>query len=114
MKSTDFINGIYKECISNQLKLYKNLLENTTNATDPIWIETIKIYKSLTKEEKKHILQFFKIIEVNTIASLFSIIDGNKAISDNFISFDLIPEGSENISGNLTDEFLQIDDEIID
>ncbi|MFC7346934.1 hypothetical protein ACFQO9_09430 [Chryseobacterium zhengzhouense] len=110
MKSTDFINGIYKECITNQIELYENLLENTQNATDPIWIETIKIYKSLTNEEKISILKFFKIIEVNTVASLLSIIDGDKAIYDDFISFDLIPQNSENISGNLTNEFLQKDD----
>ncbi|UCA61442.1 hypothetical protein KB553_07870 [Chryseobacterium rhizoplanae] len=112
MKSTDFINGIYKECVTNQLELYKHLLENTPNATDPTWIETIKIYKSLTNEEKKSILQFFKIVEVNTIASMLAIIDGDKAIYDDFISFSLIPENSENISGNLTNEFLQRDEMI--
>lgn len=110
MKSTDFINGIYDECITKQLNLYKNLLENTKNPTDPIWVEAIKIYNSLEEKEKESILKFFKIIEVNTVASLLSIIDGDKAIYDDFISFDLIPEKSENISGNLTYEFLQKDD----
>lgn len=112
MKSTDFINGIYEECVTKQLELYNHLLENTPNATDPVWIENIKIYNSLTNEEKESMVQFFKIIEVNTIASLLAIIDGDKAISDDFVSFNLIPENSENISGNLTNEFLQRDEVI--
>lgn len=108
--STDFINGIYKECITDQLKLYENLLENTANATDPVWIDIINIYKKLNDKEKTSFISFLKIVEVNTIASLLSIIDGDKPIHEDFVSFELKPENEENISGNLTYQFLEKDD----
>ena len=110
MTSINFINGIYKECIKDQLKLYENLLENTANATDPIWIDIINIYKKLNDREKKSFIDFLKIVEVNTIASLLSIVDGDKPINDDFLSFELKAENGENMSGNLAYTFLEKDD----
>lgn len=110
MTSINFIDGIYKECVTEQLKLYENLLENTSNATDPIWTNIINIYKTFSDIEKKSFIDFLKIVEVNTIASLLSIIDGDKPINNDFSSFELKTESGENISGNLTYTFLEKDD----
>lgn len=110
MTAKNFSDGIYKECIMDQLQLYENLLENIANATDPIWIDIINIYKKLNDREKKSFLDFLKIVEVNTIASLLSIIDGDKAMNDDFLSFELKAENGENMSGNLTYTFLEKDD----
>ena len=52
MTAKNFSDGIYKECIMDQLQLYENLLENIANATDPIWIDIINIYKKLNDREK--------------------------------------------------------------
>lgn len=110
MTSIDFINGIYKECVTEQLKLYESLLENTSNATDPVWIEIINVYKKLDDREKKSFIDFLKIVEVNTIASLLSIVDGDKPINNDFSTFEFKTENGENMSGNLTYTFLEKDD----
>lgn len=109
MKSKDFTNGIYRECVTDQLKLYKELLENTENATEPVWINIINIYKNFKEKDKSTFIDFLKIVEVNTIASLLSIIDGDKPIKNDFLTFELKEEG-ENLTGNLTHDFLELDD----
>ncbi|MDY3351213.1 hypothetical protein PG593_08640 [Riemerella anatipestifer] len=110
MTAEKFINGIYKECVTDQLKIYENLLENTPKATDPTWIDIINIYKNLSVKEKKSFIDFLKIVEVNTVASILSIIDGDKPINNNFLTFELKSESGENMSGDLTYRFLEKDD----
>ena len=78
-----FVEKIYKTIVEDGVGEYKNLLDNTAlkNATDKYWINALELYEKLTSEEKEKMLKFAELIMIDTISSVFGILDGSSTLS---------------------------------
>lgn len=104
----DFIEEIYREIVENGMVMYKDLFENTEidNNTIEYWANSIIFYNSLSSYQKDIL---FKIIEqtiIDTISSVFSILDN----SFNNYNID-ISINSINTDDELQDTFLDFVEE---
>lgn len=104
----DFIEEIYREIVENGMVMYKDLFENTEidNNTIEYWANSIIFYNSLSSYQKDIL---FKIIEqtiIDTISSVFNILDN----SFNNYNID-ISINSINTDDELQDTFLDFVEE---
>ncbi|MDQ1161341.1 hypothetical protein QE422_001709 [Chryseobacterium sp. SORGH_AS 447] len=101
-----------RDIIEENLSLYKNLLETTTQATDPVWKAIIPIYIDFSKEQKEVFLNFLKIVEINTLSHTLGILDGSTyadGINDEFL---LTTENStKKLNEDLQSLFLELVEE---
>lgn len=112
MKSENLVKILKRVVIEGNLKLYQNLLETTTEATDPIWKGILPMYIDFSKEEKDIFLKFLKVVEINALSHVLGILDGStqaEGLEDDFI---LTTENSdEKINEDLQDLFLELIEE---
>ena len=94
-----FVEKIYKTIVEDGVGEYKNLLDNTAlkNATDKYWINALELYEKLTSEEKEKML----LIMIDTISSVFGILDGSSTLSGGDFEFEV------RINGISTEDELQ-------
>ncbi|REC41602.1 transposase [Chryseobacterium pennipullorum] len=112
MKPEEFVKILNKEVIEGNLELYKNLLDTTTEAQDPIWKGILPMYINFSKEEKDVFLKFLRIVEINTLSHVFGILDGStyaEGIDDNFtLTTEL---DNEKVNEDLQNLFLELVEE---
>lgn len=102
-----FVEKIYKTIVEDGIGEYKNLLDNTTlkNATDKYWINALELYEKLSAEEKEKMLKFAELIMIDTISSVFGILDGSSTLSEETFEFDVMINGIST-ENELQDTFL--------
>lgn len=109
MKSEKLVKILNKDVIEGNLELYRNLLETTNEATDPVWRSILALYINFSKEERQAFIKFLKIVEINTASHILGILDGStyaEGIEDEFI---LTTENStEKINEDLQSLFLEL------
>lgn len=76
MKASEFIKAIRQNVITGDHTLYRDLLDNSDNASDPVWKSILPMYKSLTEDQKKSFLDFLRFVQVNTVSHIFEVLDG--------------------------------------
>ena len=98
-----FVEKIYKTIVEDGVGEYKNLLDNTAlkNTTDKYWINAIEQYEKLTSEEKEKMLKFAELNIIDTISSVFGILDGSSTLSGGDFEFEV------RINGISTEDELQ-------
>ena len=98
-----FVEKIYKVIVEEGVVEYKNLLDNTPvkNATDKYWINALELYGKLSSEEKERMLKFAELIMIDTISSVFGILDGSSTLSGEDFEFEV------KINGISTEDELQ-------
>lgn len=91
-----FVENIYKTIIVEGISVYKNLLEKTDSnkATDKYWISALQLYKNLSGEDKQKMLDFAELIMIDTISSVFGILDGSSTLSEELFEFNVTINGS--------------------
>ncbi|MBB4807440.1 hypothetical protein HNP38_002746 [Chryseobacterium defluvii] len=88
MNSVELVKIFNRDVIEENLGLYKNLLETTTQAIDPVWKAIISMYIDFSREEKDAFLKFLRIVEINTLSHALGILDGSTyadGIDDEFL-----------------------------
>lgn len=102
-----FVEALYKEVIENGVDVYKNLLDNTDigEAEDPYWISALELYNDLTAEQRDKMLGFARMVMIDTISSVFSVMDGSGNLQGETFEFDVSING-ESTEGDLQDTFL--------
>jgi len=58
MKAEELVKILNRDVIKRNLELYKNLLENTNEATNPVWKGILPMYINFSREEKEVFLKF--------------------------------------------------------
>jgi len=112
MKAEEFVKILNRDVIKGNLDLYQNLLENTNEATDPVWKGILPMYINFSREEKEVFLKFLKIVEINTLSHVLGILDGTTHADDIKEDFILITENkNEKINEDLQDLFLELIEE---
>jgi hypothetical protein len=111
MEAIEFVTALRERIIERDHQAYQNLLDNTTEATDPLWKKILPLYKSMTNEQKVAFLQFLRLIQVNTLSHILGILDGSTALNENNEIFVLQTEQDEEIiNGDLQDIFWEMEE----
>lgn len=108
-----FVEQLYKVVVRDGISEYKDLLDNTSleKVTDEYWRNTLELYEKLSLEEKEKMLKFAELIMVDTISSVFGILDGSSTLSEETIDFDVMINGVST-ENELQDTFLEYVEEI--
>jgi hypothetical protein len=110
MESMEFVEEIRKRVVENVTMKYRDSLENTTNATDPIWNAILPIYKNMSINERDSFMEFVRLVQVNTLSHVLGIIDGSTYLNEKRESFVLTTESNTTkINGDLQDIFLSLE-----
>ena len=111
MTPIEFINGIRQAILERDLAYYQVTLENFENAKDPLWNRMLNLFQGLSAEQKTTILDFVRLIQVNTISHFLGILDGSSFLDENRETLVLnTEENEEPINGDLLDLFLEQED----
>ncbi|MCT2561817.1 hypothetical protein [Chryseobacterium herbae] len=101
-----------RDVIDGNIELYKNLLNTTNEAQNPIWKSILLMYIELSKEDKEVFLNFLRIVEINTLSHVLGILDGSTYVDEINDEFILTTESSnEKINEDLQDLFLELIEE---
>lgn len=97
--------------IDNDKAVYRNSFNHTAESKDPTWREILPLYKSMNKAQQESLLNFIRMIQVNTVSHLLGILDGSTYLNENRESFVLTTEqDDELINGSLQDIFLELEE----
>lgn len=103
MKHKDFVKGLKDRLIEPNLVSYRSIYENPRKVT-----EEILLFQSLTNEQKEVFFKIVRQVQIDTIATFLSLLDGAIVLEDQRDDFRLVclDEPSEILNRNLTDDFL--------
>lgn len=112
MEAENFVLAIRNNVIESNYLAYKELLENTTEATDPIWKSFLPLYQGMNHEQRLAFLNFMRSVQVSTVSQIFGILDGSSSLSENQENLILTTDQDTNpINGYLQDIFLEMEEE---
>ena len=114
MMNEEFIKRIYKTIVEEGEKYYLNIYENTqiTKRTVNIWKNALELYRTFTDNEKKVFIEILKLTMIETISSVFGILDGSSTLSGlgEILEFDVRINGMST-ENELQDIFLEFVEE---
>lgn len=111
METIEFVTKLKGQVIDGDNKIYQNLLNETNEATDPIWQNMLLIYKKMTKDQQLAFVQFLRLIQVNTLSHVLGILDGSTYLAESIEDFVLKTAGGDHqINGSLQDIFLEMEE----
>lgn len=113
MTPEEFVRGLWLEIVEWGMIEYKQMYMNhrPDEATDPTIKRALTLFHNLTGDQQVVILHIIKQIQIDTVASVLSIIDGTRVLEGFSEEFVLRYKDGLQLNGNLTDIFLQIDEE---
>ncbi|SMC41525.1 hypothetical protein [Chryseobacterium sp. YR221] len=112
MKPEELVRVLKRETIEGNLELYKNLLDTTNEAKDPVWKGILPIYINFSKEEKEIFIKFLRVVEINTLSHVLGIIDGSTYVDGITQDFFLTTgDSNEKINDDLQSLFLELIEE---
>lgn len=105
MKIEEFVAQVRLSIVEERPEIYRELFGSTTDAIDPYMVRAITFYRSLDAEQKEILLQIVNQVTIDTISTIFALIDGINELKgqDGPISLKC---GTDELSGELTDRFL--------
>lgn len=111
-RNQDFVRAVHNELITIHCNGYRKLLEETApgDATDPYWQRALRFYAMLDEAGKQALLSIIRQTMVDTVSSLFGLLDGNRQLRE--VSGELsLGISGERIDGDLQDKFLEIEEQ---
>lgn len=105
----EVMKSIYKTIVEDGCNVYKDLYENTevTNRTTDYWKSVLVLYHSLGDEQKTVFMEIIKQTIIDTISSIFGILDGSSSLSGENCEFKVKINGIST-DDELQDAFLEI------
>lgn len=105
----EFASRIYKTVIEDGENIYKELYENTevTKRTVDYWKKAIELYRSFDDEQKNVFLDIIKHTMIDTVSSVFGILDGSSTLSGGNLEFEIKINGIST-ENELQDTFLGV------
>jgi len=114
MNSEEFVKEIHRSIIDDNLSSYCNLLNSTEpeSATDPYWQRAIALYATLNADDRRVLFDIIRQIMVDTISSVFGLLDGVSRLAGQEGDFSLFAHSSpERLNGELQDRFLELEED---
>ena len=108
----EFIKKLYETIIEKGMDEYQNLLDNTNikDVTDKYWICALELYDILSSEQKANMINFGKLIMIDTISSVFGILDGSSSLNGGNMDIKVEINGQDT-GEELQDTFLEFIEE---
>ena len=111
MEAKEFVTKLKERVIDNDFKIYEELIESKSRIKDPTWQGIIEIYNSINKKEQLALLNFLRLVQVNTLSHVLGILDGTVNLSNRNLNFILKTSRNDNaINGDLQDIFLEMEE----
>ncbi|WP_394832929.1 helicase RepA family protein [Pendulispora rubella] len=89
----------------------ENLNMPLERVRDPIYRPIVTAFQQMNAEQQAAMHAFARLVLVDTISSLFGILDGSSRMRDFGEEFSVMYEG-EKLNGNLQDDFLAKEQEL--
>lgn len=106
MNAEQFTAQIKASVVEENVRIYRDLFENTENATDPYWQRALAFYRSLDESQKEVFFEVIRQTIIDTVSSLFAVIDGVTYLDGQDGDCSLTC-GPDQLSGELQDHFLE-------
>lgn len=99
----NFVKSIYKTLIEDGKDIYKDLYENTkvSERTVDYWKNALELYHSFDDKQKDVFMNIVKQTMIDTISSVFGVLDGSSTLSGEDFEFEV------RINGISTEDELQ-------
>lgn len=107
-----FIRSVYKTVVEDGKEIYRELYENTeiTEKTVSYWKNALDLYHALDDNQKKFFIEIIEQTMVDTISSIFGILDGSSTLAGEEFEFDVKINGIST-EDELQDTFLEFIEE---
>ena len=111
----EFVKSIYQTVVEEGKNIYKDLYENTevTERTVDYWKNALELYRSFDDRQKKVFLDIVKQTMIDTISSVFGVLDGSSTLSGGDFEFEVKINGI-GTEDELQDAFLGFVEENVD
>lgn len=102
-----FIRSLYETVVEDGINTYRDLYENTevTERTVNYWKNALALYHSFDEEQKNIFINIMEQTMIDTISSIFGVLDGSGTLSGEDFEFDVKINGVSTES-ELQDTFL--------
>ena len=111
MNVEDFVRSIRKQVLQSNMDIYRELFRETkrNDATDEYWQCALSLYGSLDDDMKEVLFAVIRQVMVDTISSIFALLDGVSLLENQEEDFELLHSG-QRLNGDLHDIFLKIEE----
>lgn len=114
MNQQEFISGIRKEIIDQNLAIYRDLFATTdaAKATDTYWKRALGLHSSLSEGQREVLFQIVRQVMVDTASNLLGVLDGVNWLEGQTEGFKLTTENSkEELNEGLQDLLLGMEED---
>lgn len=114
MEPLDFVNGVRKSVIEDNLTTYKEIFEKTSQdqASDPYWKDALALFSSLDEKQKTTLYKIIRQVQVDNISTMFGILDGTSYVDSRATDLKLtLDDSGQVLNGELQDLFLEIEED---
>lgn len=106
MQPKAFVTGVIESAVDENVAMYAKLFASTETATDEYWIAAKRFYDSLSAADREVVLRIMRQVAIDTVSTLFGILDGTSSISGAFEQFVLTHKRTK-LNGDLQDLFIE-------
>ena len=106
MNAEQFTAQVKKSVVEKNVGIYRDLFENTENASDAYWQRALALYKALDESQRDVFFEVIRQTAIDTLSNVFAVIDGVTQLDGQDGDCSLAC-GSDQLSGELQDHFLE-------
>ena len=105
----EFVKKIYKTIVEEGVTTYRDLYDNTTinKNTVEYWKKALELYYTFDIAQKEIFFDVIKQTIIDTISSVFGVLDGSSSLLDGNFNFDIKIDGNTT-RNELQDTFLML------
>jgi hypothetical protein len=105
MDTQTFVDAVIHSIVDENLAIYAKLFNSTEAATDEYWISAKRFFDSLSSADRQVLLRIMRQVAIDTVSTMFGILDGTSSLMGRFESFELKHNGTR-LTGELQDAFI--------
>lgn len=78
MSKDEFVDVLIKNILSENIDLYKSVYNHMERSeiTEPHWQESVKMFDSLTEQNKSIFFKIINQVQIDTISNVLGVLDG--------------------------------------
>ena len=105
MNAKTMAEGLRTNVVDANMGHYASLLTSTTTATNPVWVNATRLFRSLDAEDQEAFLAFVRNAVIDSVSNVLAVVDGVTALDGQ--DGDVVMKcGDDVVSGDLQSEFL--------
>ena len=105
MDARAMASGLKEQVVEANVGVYATLLSSADAATDRVWIDGMRLYRSLAAEDQAAFMAFVRNAVIDSVSSVLAIVDG-VTVLDGQDGEVVMACGRDVVSGDLQGAFL--------